>query len=163
MGNRSITAINAAATERAEAAQLLIAQMRGRDKTFREIAKLMGMSVSSVHDNYKKARNRRAAQTSEAIDTIRQQDLGIIEDLLDRHVPAALEGNRNATALVLKVLKRKADLLGLDAPAKLDTNMNAQVGVQFLNREQMRLTVQQKLAEQREQRLAAVDAQLSDN
>ena len=109
-GNRN-TAI--AQAHRAQALQL---RMGGA--SYSEIAAQMGSSSAATA--FKQVRAALREMLQEPADAVREMELARYDRLMAAHWPAALRGDIQASAMVLRIMERRAALLGLDAPKKID-------------------------------------------
>lgn len=57
---------------------------------------------------------------SEPANKVREAELGRLDRLLLAHWPKAILGDHKATGTVLSIMDRRAKLLGLDAPQRID-------------------------------------------
>lgn len=84
-----------------------------------EIAAKIGVGKSQAHRLVQEGlRNAREQIDSEAAD-LKAEDLSRLDGLLATLWPAARSGALGAVDRVIKILERRAKLLGLDAPVKL--------------------------------------------
>jgi hypothetical protein len=67
--------------------------------------------------------------TNEDIEKLVRLDLQRLESLLDAHVSRGITGDVRSTLVCLKVMERRARLLGLDAPARHHVAMEPSGGV----------------------------------
>lgn len=110
-----------AATVRA--AQAL--RLRAQGETFATIAvKLHYRSRQAAHCAVTAALIATLQESSEEARTL---DLERLDVLLSAVMPKAMAGNLAAVLAALRVLERRAKLLGLDAPAKVEANVNTTV------------------------------------
>jgi DNA-binding CsgD family transcriptional regulator len=98
---------------RARAVELRIAGMSPH-----EIAERLGYHVNSVHADLRGALATPAQRTTEELEQLREIEIRRLDRLQVPFFYKALEGDAEALAAVLKVMERRARLLGLDAPTK---------------------------------------------
>lgn len=93
---------------------------RTRGWAYRDIAKALGVSLAQAYKdvNYELAEAKSRAR--ENADELLQLELDRLDMLLKGLEPMARVGNPGAVNSYLKVMERRAKLLGLDAPAKTD-------------------------------------------
>ena len=94
-------------------------QLRCRGMTFDQIAKEVGFkNRGNAYRAYKRAYNRRSQHPAEMVDEYREQQLEILDIIVRANIAKVDVGDRDATEMVLKAIKQRADLLGLNAPMK---------------------------------------------
>lgn len=86
-------------------------------RTQEAIAEKVGVSQQRVSQIIKKVRE---SIPDPDLEEMRRVDIERLEELLAAHFPHALAGDKDATASVLKILERKAKLLGEDAPTRTE-------------------------------------------
>lgn len=99
--------------------QALELRMAGR--TYAEIAKVLNYANHSSAEFAVKAALQKTLQSTG--DEFRSLALERLSKVLQVHWPAMLERNEKSSALVLRTIKDIRELLGLDAPQKLDIRM----------------------------------------
>jgi hypothetical protein len=107
---------------RRQVAELLLA---GLD--YRRIARAVGCSLRTVHQDVSAVRREWAAQRCGSYGQLVEQDSRRIDRLQARYWGLALEGDVRAAAIVLKCLDRRAKLLGLDAAQRIEVDANVDV------------------------------------
>jgi len=90
----------------------------------RAIAAKVGCSKSTVERDVLKALEERAGKVGESADVMIAQEKARLDELQSSFWAAALKGDVKAAGIVLSVMDRRARLLGLDAPKKLDHEVN---------------------------------------
>lgn len=96
-------------------------ELRVRGATFDQIAHALGFrSKASAFKSYMRAFGRLKEQIQNGAEQQRALMLERLDALVGTHMPLAAQGSRDAAEIVLKADKRRADLLGFDAPAKKD-------------------------------------------
>ncbi len=103
-----------AAARRAEALRL-----RAAGKSYAEIARALGVNESTAWRLVKKEFDRLNAATRETAHEVRRLELDRLDGLHEALWPSAKSGNTQAIFAALKVMERRAKLLGLDAPTKV--------------------------------------------
>ncbi|MBP8128480.1 MAG: helix-turn-helix domain-containing protein [Candidatus Hydrogenedentes bacterium] len=103
-----------AAARRAEALRL-----RAAGKPYREIARVLGIGEASAWKLVKREFDRLNAATRETAHQVRQLELDRLDALHEALWPSAKSGNTQAIFAALRIMERRAKLLGLDAPTKL--------------------------------------------
>ena len=86
--------------------------------TYQEIADRLKVVVSTAHKDVTSELKRLAKETLESADEVRQLELGRLDMLLKGLEPMARVGKSDAVNAYLKVMERRAKLLGLDAPVR---------------------------------------------
>lgn len=108
---------NAAAVKAKKMAAAAV-ECRMEGKTFAVIAEELGYkSVQAAHDAVKRAL---AATLREPADAYRQLEMERLDAMWGVHYLNAQAGDVQALAGCLKVMERRAKLLGIDAPAKVE-------------------------------------------
>lgn len=89
-------------------------ELRKAGAVYRQIAEQLGISETQAYRDVI-GRMRQLAKLEEAeVPSVRQLELDRLDGLLLRHYPTATGGDLEATRTVLAILKRRAELLGLD-------------------------------------------------
>lgn len=96
-------------------------QLRRMGWSYTRIAAQLGMTRSSVHKAVTKALTETQKALDLEADILRTQELERLDELQSYIWIEASKGNLKAVDRVLKVIERRARLLGLDAPAKIAT------------------------------------------
>lgn len=112
------------ATER----RSLALELRIAGNSYREIAKQTGVSVSTVWDDINDALLALADKEQEKTTLLRQLDLERLDALLVANWTEATHGNTQASNVIVRILDRRAKLLGLDKPQQLDITQNISTG-----------------------------------
>ena len=97
--------------------ELATLQLRLAGHSYGEIALHMGMSKGGA---YKAVKRALAKTLQEPADDVRQIELARLDALLMAHWQLALAGIKDSTELVLKIMGRRARMMGLDAPVMVD-------------------------------------------
>lgn len=94
--------------------------LRCSGATFRAIAAALDVSVSTAHDIVTKAIEARREQRAQRVDELVELELERCDQLQRALAKKVSEGNERAINSTLKVMERRAKLLGLDAAPKLE-------------------------------------------
>ncbi len=100
--------------------EITIIELRQEGYIWREIAVMVDMSIAGVAKAYKRALTRHPHAT---IDEHRELELDRLDTLQRTFWKAAVEGNPRAADFVLRVIDKRAKLLGLDAPLKVQAEV----------------------------------------
>lgn len=84
-----------------------------------EIGNQLGIGKSQAHRLVTEALKEAAAQVVEDADVLRAEEVSRLDGMLRGLWQDARKGNVGAVDRVLKIMERRAKLLGLDAPVKL--------------------------------------------
>lgn len=95
-------------------------RLRKEGHSYRDIADLLNCSVSTAFTDVQKALEEIRKQTKEDIETIRSLELERLDMMLSAVNPAAMAGDVKAVLATLKIMERRAKLLGLDAPESIN-------------------------------------------
>jgi hypothetical protein len=98
-------------------------ELRAGGATYAAIAKELGCSTGAAFNAVDRGLRR---WVKEPLDTVVTMELQRLDALLRAFWSRAVGGDVDAAAFVLKVLERRARMLGLDAPKKLDVSMIVQ-------------------------------------
>lgn len=102
---------------RAQIAGLLLLHKSGR-----QIAHELGVGVATVLRDIKAIRAEWKAQRLRDYDEHVAEDLARLAEVEAAVLPQAIEGNLDAVDRELDIMKRRADLLGLDAPKRKEVS-----------------------------------------
>lgn len=91
-------------------------ELRKRGLGFREIARQLGVSLGQAHGDVQKAMSALADMELKCAEDAHRLDLERIDGLIEGHYQQAVSGDHRSAAIILRVLERRAKLLGLDAP-----------------------------------------------
>jgi hypothetical protein len=97
-----------------------IIELRQEGYIWREIAVMVDMSIAGVAKAYKRALTRHPHAT---IDEHRELELDRLDTLQRTFWKSAVAGNPRAADFVLRVIDKRAKLLGLDAPLKVQAEV----------------------------------------
>ena len=93
--------------------------MRKMGWSYGRIAVQLGMTKSSVHKAVTKALTEAQEYLNGEAGILRTQELDRLDDLQASFWIDATKGNPKAGMMILRLMERRAKLLGLDAPAKI--------------------------------------------
>lgn len=110
-----------AATER----RLQALQLRMAGAPYHAIAARLGVSIGQAHADVQTELQRIAAESADVAADVRTLELERLDALLLALWAQAKQGNQGAVDRVLRVMERRAKLLGLDAPTKIDHTLEA--------------------------------------
>lgn len=99
-------------------------KLRREGSTFNEIAQTMGIALPTAYTLVHKALTR---TLQEPADAVRALELHRLDQLWAKWLPRALEDNKDAAAVCLRIMERRSRLLGLDAPTTLQSPDGAPV------------------------------------
>lgn len=102
----------------AEERRRIALELRKAGATFEQIGKSLGIRKQSAHELVAKALKEAETKTAETAAQVKALELMRLDDLLKGLWPAASKGNPQSVEKALKVMERRAKLLGLDAPTK---------------------------------------------
>lgn len=88
--------------------------------TYADIGSMMGISSTGAYKAVLRAIQRLAEQTTETADEYRRLELERLDKMQRNLWTQTLQGSQGAVDRVLKIMERRAKLLGLDAPVKQD-------------------------------------------
>ena len=115
-----------------------VIELRRAGHTFDDIAQTIGFANPSVaHNAYTRALKRTLINAG--TEEVREQELDRLERLQTFAWAEAEQGNLKAMETVLKIMQRRARLLGLDAPIKTQQEITVFEGGTELDREVQRL------------------------
>lgn len=111
-----------------EVDQMLLDMRRSR-MTYEQIAALASQKLKrakpytpqAIHKRIKNLLQRRREEVQDTIDEVKQLELDALDRMQNKAYNRALrgQGDLKAVAQVLKIMERRAKLMGLDAPAKI--------------------------------------------
>ena len=97
-----------------------IVELRTEGYVWREIAQIVSMSTAGVYKAYNRAMTRVIAPS---IEEHREMELDRLDILQRTYWQPAVNGNLRAADYVLRVIDKRAKLLGLDAPLKVQAEV----------------------------------------
>lgn len=110
---------NSAAKARKLAAQLRAVELRRSGLTYRAIGAELGCSGAAAHGYVADGLAETIAHIESASIEIKAEEVSRLDGLLAGLWVKASNGDLGAVDRVLKIMERRAKLLGLDAPAKI--------------------------------------------
>ena len=93
-------------------------RLRLSGATYPQIAEQCGCALSSAWGAVQRVLKRTREETNEQADQVRELELSRLDKALEVIWPNILKGDELSIGVMLKISKRRADLLGLDAPEK---------------------------------------------
>ncbi len=110
---------NSAAKARIVEAQSKALEMRRMGLGYQDIANQLDCSLSTAHRYIQNAMADAKAQVQADAAEIKTEEISRLDGMLKGLWPDARKGSYGAVDRVLKIMERRARLLGLDAPAKI--------------------------------------------
>lgn len=107
-----------AATARKLERQAKALELRRAGRSYAEIAAALGLSKGGCHKLVHQGLAESRAAIAGSADELRAEEASRLDALLTATWPDARRGNLQAVDRVLKVMERRARLLGLDAPVR---------------------------------------------
>jgi hypothetical protein len=101
-------------------AELEAINLRKAGLTYENIGKELGYTPQGAWKLVKRALNRVILKTMENAEEYRQVELQRLDELWSSVYPLALKGHLKSVETCLKIMQRRAKLLGLDAPQAID-------------------------------------------
>ena len=103
-------------------------ELRRAGANYRAIAKALSCSVAMAHKYVARAMRRLISKCEEQAEEVRTLELDRLDAMLMGLWPNATKGNPQAVAQVLRIMERRATMLGLDAQkGQDDTSMAEQI------------------------------------
>jgi vacuolar-type H+-ATPase subunit H len=93
-------------------------ELRRMAKGYQEIAHALGIGVATAHRHVQSALAESRAQISAEADELRSEELSRLDAMTAGLWPRARKGEAAAVDRMLKIMERRAKLLGLDAPER---------------------------------------------
>jgi hypothetical protein len=94
--------------------------MRRAGHSFRVIAETLGVSIGQAHADVMETLRETATLEAEQREPVRQMEIARLDAWLTRVQLRIDAGEMTAVDVALRLQKRRADLLGLDAPKRLE-------------------------------------------
>jgi DNA-binding CsgD family transcriptional regulator len=107
-------------TEKAAARRLQAIELRKAGATYRQIGERLSVSEAQAYNDVQRELARLATQTQDAAAALRVLESERLDALMLALWQQAKQGNQGAIDRVLKVMERRARLVGLDAPTRID-------------------------------------------
>lgn len=112
--------------------ELKVLELRRAGLTWHRIAEESGYAdASGAYVAYKRAMKRTLQQPA---DEIREQELDRIDRLQLALWPNAMKGSERAIVTIVRLMERRAKLLGLDAPTKIQQDVTTWTGDESIDR-----------------------------
>jgi hypothetical protein len=102
---------------RLDSRRLMVLEGRMGGATFRDLAEQLSVGLATVHNDYTQAIKKWITPLA---DEARDLEAARLDRLMFSRWQLALDGNDQALDRVLKIMTRRAKLLGLDEPRKID-------------------------------------------
>jgi hypothetical protein len=109
------------ATVRALARQKKALDLRLAGLSFTRIGAKIGITRQRAHQLVQKGLQETRSQIAAAGDEVRAEELARLDGMLEKFYPMATKGDLQAGDRVLKIGERRAKLLGLEAPVRIET------------------------------------------
>jgi hypothetical protein len=101
--------------------ELAVVELRRTGETWDRIARVIGYaSAAGAYKAYKRAVVRTLQQPT---DELRDMELDRLDRLQRAYWKDAIDGNHKSAEFVLKLIGKRAELLGLDAPQKIQAEV----------------------------------------
>ncbi len=95
-------------------------ELRLAGATYAQIAQALGISQAGAHKAVMRALKRLNEKLNEQAEQVRRLELERLDRMLLALWPQAQKGNHGAVDRILRIMERRARLLGLDAPKSVD-------------------------------------------
>ena len=106
-----------AVNAKTQARRLQALDLRLAGASYRQIAQQLGVDVALA---YRDVAKMIAEYASEPAGQVRKAEVARLDKLMLAHWSEAIKGDYKATQMVLQIMDRRARLLGLDAPQRID-------------------------------------------
>lgn len=93
--------------------------------SYQQIGEALGITPSGAYRSVARVLARLRKTSDETAEEIRQQELMRLDEMQFALYPTARRGDTKAIETILKIQARRAKLLGLDAPEKVDVSGKA--------------------------------------
>lgn len=114
--NKQMAKPGSVATTEAEEKAL---ELRRAGASYRQIAKAQGVSLAMAHKYVKRGMKRLIERCKDEAQQVLTLELDRLDAMLMGLWPTASKGNPQAVEKVLKIMERRAAILGTDAPKKV--------------------------------------------
>jgi hypothetical protein len=141
MGVSKTSAVRIAAAERAER----VFEMRKAGATYDAIVRTVGISKQRAHEIVVSKLAEIRERTAEKVEDVRTIELSRLDDALLSIWPQVRQGNHGAIDRMVRMMERRAKLLGLDAPTR--SEMSGPEGAPIEIASVMNMTDEQRTAE----------------
>ena len=109
--------------EKTAARRLQALELRKAGATYQQIGERIGISANQAHLDVRRELQKIAEQASELATDVRQMELERLDSMHLGLWPEARKGHLGAVDRVLRIMERRASLLGLDAPKQQDIRL----------------------------------------
>jgi DNA-binding CsgD family transcriptional regulator len=92
--------------------------------SYQQIADQLGCDIAVAHHTVTRAFRDYRTALGEAAEEVRELELQRLDDLYRRENKKSAEGSSMATQMCLKIMERRARMLGIDAPQKHDITVS---------------------------------------
>ncbi len=108
-------------------------EMRRQGMTYRAIAAAMHLSDMAIRKMVKKVIARTIERTNESIGEVKAIEIERLDQLLAAVWDDSMSGDTRSAGIALKIMERRAALLGLDAPktSKVDVDVSTDIDDQI--------------------------------
>lgn len=106
--------------------QLDAVQLRLMGWTYENIGRRLGITRQAAHARVKKALQEWIAELDESTEELRQLELARLDKAQLSLWPSVLRGDTTAINTLLRVMKRRAALTGIDVPLEIDWRREAE-------------------------------------
>jgi hypothetical protein len=97
-----------------------VLDLRRQGISYEKIHRITGLSISGAHAMVKRVMERLTEYANETADEIKKQELLRLDEMQAALYKKAVKGDIRAIDAVLRIMQRRAKLLGLDEPEKVD-------------------------------------------
>lgn len=99
--------------------------LRKRGKTYRQIGEMLGYSHEQARQDIQSVLASIVAETKDSAQEVLALELARLDDIQVNVYLEALQGDEKAISAVLKIMERRAKLLGLDVSRSLNVTVTA--------------------------------------
>lgn len=93
-------------------------ELRKSGANYRQIGDHLGVTPQAAHKMVKRVMAMLAKLAKEDAEAVRQMELDRLDAMLMGLWPKARKGNEGAVDRVIRIMQRRADMLGIDAPKR---------------------------------------------
>jgi hypothetical protein len=101
--------------------------------SYQRIGDAIGITPSGAKRCVDRVLARIVKSTNETAEQVKQEELLRLDEMQFALYPLAKRGDIKATETILKIQQRRAKLLGLDAPEKLQVEDNLKIKIRWIN------------------------------
>ena len=109
--------------EKTAARRLQALELRKAGATYQQIGERLNISANQAHLDVRRELQKLAEQSAELATEVRQMELERLDAMHLGLWPEARKGHLGAVDRVLRIMERRASLLGLDAPKQQDIRL----------------------------------------